>query len=62
MDIQGGVRMTLHRPGPRVPRAQVRRRGPEHLGLLSAECRLEVGLYPIVTLEKQLPNMIGNLV
>ena len=31
---------------------------------VGARCQLQVrlGLYPIVTFEKQLPNMIGNLV
>ena len=33
-----------------------------NLGLIRSCSALEVGEYPIVTLEKQLPNMIGNLV
>ena len=39
---------------------RVLRGGELHCGALRREAR--VGLYPIVTLEKQLPNVIGKLV
>jgi hypothetical protein len=37
-------------------------RDPTTMSLDSLQAAVKLGLYPIVTLEKQLPNMVGNLV
>ena len=54
-----GPRRARHGAGrPDVVHVRVARRGLELVGAVQRR----LGLYPIVTLEKQLPNMIGNLV